>query len=88
MGNLHQLPPVNAMPVYVSSSNLGEPESYVADEPWKMFRLVEMAELKRQKGDTSFIDLFNQILVCHIDESSKMMIQSTFTDSDNINYPN
>ena len=31
VGNVHQLTPVNAMPVYTSSS-LGEPESYVTDE--------------------------------------------------------
>ena len=57
-----------------TSSNSSEPESYVADELWKMFRLVELTEVMRQKGDISFIDLFNQIRVGHIDESSEMML--------------
>ena len=83
---LYQLPPVNAMLVY-ASSNSSEAESYVADELWKMFRLVELPEVMRQKGDTSFIDLLNQIRVGHIDESSEMMIQSRFIDSEDSNYP-
>ena len=48
------------MPVY-ASSNSGEPESYLADALWKISRLVELTEVMRQKGDTSFIDLLNQI---------------------------
>ena len=86
VGDLYQLPPVNAMPVY-ASSNSGEPESYVADELWKMFRLVELAEIMHQKGDTSFIHLLNQIRVGHIDESSEMIIQSRFIDGEDSHYP-
>ena len=56
VGDLYQLPPVNAMPAY-ASSNSGEPESHVADELWEMFRLVELTEVMRQKGDTAFIYL-------------------------------
>ena len=69
------------MPVY-ASSNSGEPESNVADELWNMFRLVELTEVMRQKGDTSFIYLFNQIRVGNIDESSEMITQSRFIDSE------
>ena len=86
VGDLYQLSPVNAMAVY-ASSNSGEPESYVADELWKMFRLVELTEVMRQKGDTSFIDLLNQIRVGHIDENSEMIIQPRFIHSENSNYP-
>ena len=85
-GDLYQLPPVNTMPVY-ASSNSAEPKSYVEDELWKIFRLVELTEVMRQKGDTSFIDLVNQIRVGHIDESSEMMIQSRYIDSEDSNYP-
>ena len=60
VGDLYQLPPDNAMSVY-ASPNSGEPESYEACELWKMFRLIKLTDLKRQKGDTSFIDLLNQI---------------------------
>ena len=74
------------MPVY-ASSNSGEPESNVADELWNMFRLVELTEVMRQKGDTSFIYLFNQIRVGNIDESSEMITQSRFIDSEDSNYP-
>ena len=61
------------MSVYVSS-NSGEPESYVKDQLWEMFRLVELTEIMRQKGGVSFIDLLNQIWVGHIDDSSEVMI--------------
>ena len=54
------------MPVY-ASPNSGEPESYASDEVWKMFRLVEFTDIMDQKGDTSFIDFFNQF------ESLKLM---------------
>ena len=70
-----------------ASSNSDEPESYVADELWKMFRLVELTEVMHQKGDTSFIDLLNQIQVGHIDESSEMIVQSRFIDSEDSKYP-
>ena len=52
VGDLYQLlPPVNTMPLY-ASSNSGEPEIYVADELWKIFRLVELTEVMHQKRDT------------------------------------
>ena len=35
-----------------------------------------------QKGDTSLIDLLNEIRVGHIDESSEMTIQSRYIDSE------
>ena len=59
-GDLYQLPPVNAMPVY-ASLNSDELESYVGDVLWEMFSLVELTEVMRQKRGTSFIDLLNQI---------------------------
>ena len=86
VGDLYQLPPVNAMPVY-ASPNSCEPEINVADELWKMFRLVQLTEVMCQRGDTSFIYLLNQIRVGHIDESSEMIIQSRFKDSEDSNYP-
>ena len=49
MGDLNQLPPVNAMPVS-TLLNSGETESCVEDELWKMFRLVEFTGVMRQKG--------------------------------------
>ena len=61
------------MSVY-ASSNSGEPESYVKDQLWEMFRLVELTEIMRQKEGVSFIDLLNQIWVGHIDVSSEVMI--------------
>ena len=59
MGDLYQLPLVNAMPVY-ASSNSGEPENYVADELSKISEVVELTEAMRQEGDTSFIDLLTK----------------------------
>ena len=85
MGDLNQLPPVNAMPVS-TLLNSGEPGSCVEDELWKMFRLVEFTEVMRQKGYRSFIDLPNEIRVGHIDKSSEMMIKSRFIDTEDSNY--
>ena len=59
VGELNHLPPVNATPVYASSKS-GEPESYVADELWKMFRLIELTEVMRQKGVT----MIRQVTAC------------------------
>ena len=33
------------------ASNPGKPESYVANELWKMFRLVELTEAKKRKEE-------------------------------------
>ena len=59
VGDLYQLPLVNAMPVY-ALSNSGEPENYVADELSKISEVVELTEAMRQEGDTSFIDLLTK----------------------------
>ena len=52
-----------------------------------MFRLAELTEVMHQKGNTSFIYLLNEIPVGHIDESSEMIIQSRFINSEDSNYP-
>ena len=65
---------------------LGRCISHYSDEFSKMFRLVELTEVMRQKEDTSVIDLLNQIRVGHIDESSEVMIQSRFIDSEDSDY--
>ena len=69
---------------------MGGPKSYVADELCgrKTFRLKEATQIMCQRGNKSFIDLINQIWVCHIDESSEMMIQSGFIDSEDSDYQN
>ena len=66
VGDFHQLPPVRAIPAYVSSLDEDYPESYIANDLWRLFSFAELTEVMQQKGDKNFIDILNKVCVGNI----------------------
>ena len=58
-----QLPTIQARPIYSDYND--ERQNIV--HLWRMFKLAELTEVMRQKGDDTFIDLLNNVRT----ESSK-----------------
>ena len=51
-GDFYQLPPVRRRPTYANASSM---KGYINLDLWRNFKLVELTEIMRQKGDGSFI---------------------------------
>ena len=47
---------------------------------WREFKLVELTEIMRQRGDTNFIETLNKICIKNSDEKVDTALQSSFTD--------
>ena len=57
-GDLYQLPPFNQRPIYSEYK-----DSLLNISPlWSLFKIAELTEVMRQKGDTVFIDLLNKVI--------------------------
>ena len=74
--DFHQLPPVHPMPVYASSLDADQPESYIANDLWRMFIFPELTGVMRQRGDRHFIDLLNKVRVENVDSEVERTLKS------------
>ena len=50
--DLYQLPPVKGAPIYSSTDNIKE---YLSLELWNNFKVVDLTEVIRERGDLEFI---------------------------------
>ena len=82
VGDLYQLPPVNAKPVSAYTFDFTQTMDYLSAELWKLFKLVELTQAMRQT-DTDFIEMLNKIRKGLVDESSEKMLRSRFVDRSN-----
>ena len=57
------------------------------DHCWKYFKIAELTEVMRQKGDQIFIDLLNNIRVGNVTDNDVRILQSRFIEEDNPCYP-
>ena len=88
-GDLFQLPPKNPPAVYcqisdIHGSTLNDLSSL---ELWCNFKIAELTEVMRQRGDTTLIDLLNKIRIGYIDDSVESVLKEKFIDQNNPNYP-
>ena len=56
-------------------------------EFWCNFKIAELTEEVRQKGDTTLIDLLNKIRIGYIDDSVESFLKGRFIDQNDPNYP-
>ena len=82
-GDFYQLPPINARPVY---GEYKDPLLNIAPL-WRLFKMGELTEVMRQKGDTVFIDLLNAVRVGKITHDDETLLQSKFIMKNDPNYP-
>ena len=54
---------------------------------WRKFRLVEMTEIMRQRGDAKFIELLNNIRVGTINTSINDILKARFIQYPETPYP-
>ncbi|XP_078381380.1 ATP-dependent DNA helicase Pif1-like [Oculina patagonica] len=84
VGDLLQLPPIKQKPIFSSYAN----DTYNLAHPWYEFKMVELVQIMRQKGDQAFIELLNRLRVGKHTEADICTIQSRSIDlNDTNNYP-
>ena len=82
-GDLFQLPPVMGSSVYKEGKNLLAQMLRL----WQSFKLAELTEVMRQRGDTVFIDLLNNVRVGKLTESDISILNSRFINENEPHYP-
>ena len=83
-GDLYQLSPVKGAPIYSSTDNI---KGYLSLELWSNFKVVELTEVMRQRGDLEFISFLNKIRVGIVDYEEEKILLSRFIAKDNLAYP-
>ena len=86
IGDLYQLPPVNAKAVYAYTFDFTQTMGYLSTDIWRFFKLLEQTQVMHQT-DKYFIETLNKIRKRLVDESSEKMLRSRFVDRSNSNFP-
>ena len=82
-GDFYQLPPVLQRPVFGDYYD----EIFNIYHLWKVFKMCELTEVMRQKGDSRLIDLLNNIRVGKLSESDKELLKNRFVETDSELFP-
>ena len=83
-GDFYQLPPVQTRPIYAEYK---DPMLNISPLWSEYFKLAELTEVMRQKGDDIFIDILNKVRIAKLDENAKTFLQSKFIKEDDPRYP-
>ena len=88
-GDLFQLPPVNPPAVYCQISDIHglTLKDLSSLALWCNFKIVELTEVMRQRGDTTLTDLLNKIKIGYINDSVESVLKEMFIDQNDPNYP-
>ena len=81
-GDLFQLAPIYPYPVFSTEGPI-----IGAFKLWHLFKLAELEEIMRQRDDSAFIDLLNNVRVGDINSLDENMIKSRIITRDNPDYP-
>ena len=78
-GDLYQLPPVNPPAIYSRKNynNMSMKDLNVL-HLWELFRMVELTEVMRQRGNPIWINVLNKIRLGEIDENVESTLISKF----------
>ena len=83
VGDLYQLPPVLQKPIYADYYD----EIFNIHHLWRTFKSCELTEVMRQREDSLFIDLLNNVLIGELSESDINVLGSRVIDKADKNYP-
>ena len=72
VGDLCQLPPIRKRFIFDSYKN----EIYNLCHPWRLFKMIELIQIMRQKNDQAFIELLNRVRTATQTEDDMKIIQS------------
>ena len=82
-GDFYQLPPIKGGPIF----SLFPDALLNVDHCWRHFKIVELTEVMRQRGDQVFIDILNHIRVGIIDENDMAILKQRIINEDHPDYP-
>ena len=83
VGDLYQLPPVLQKPIYADYYD----EIFNIHHLWRTFKSCELTEVMRQREDSLFIDLLNNVRIGELSESDINVLGSRVIDKADKNYP-
>ena len=72
VGDLYQLPPIRKKNVFDYYKN----DAYNLCHPWKVFKMIELTEIMRQKNDQAFTELLNRVRTASQTDNDIKIIQS------------
>jgi len=75
VGDFFQLPPVLAKSVYENYYD----EMYNIYHLWRLFKMYELTEVMRQRGDVTLIDLLNNVRIGKLEEGDIEILKGRFT---------
>ena len=82
-GDFYQLPPIQQKPVY---AEFNDPMLNI-DHCWRYFKIAELTEVMRQRGDQTLIALLNNIRQGILTDEDRQILESRFIAPENPNYP-
>ena len=83
VGDLYQLPPVLKKPVFAQYYN----ELYNIYPLWRNFKMCELTEVMRQRGDATLIDILNNIRLGIVTEEDQDLLKSKIVSAADKCYP-
>ena len=83
VGDFYQLPPVQQRTVYAEYRDAWQNLVHLR----KLFKLAEMCEVMRQRGDSNLIDLLNKVRTASLEENDEIILRSRFLSQNDDSYP-
>ena len=83
-GDFYQLPPIQQRPVYAKFHDVMLNISHCC----RLFKIAELTEVMRQRGDQELITLLNNIRTGNITENDEKILKSKFIEKSDHNYCN
>ena len=83
VGDLYQLPPIRKRVIFDNYKN----DAFNLCYPWKVFKMIELIKIMRQKDDQPFVELLNRIRTATQTEDDIKIIQSRSISPCDPNYP-
>jgi len=84
VGDFFQLPPIGAKPVYAEYNNCWQNFAGL----WRLFKIAELTEVMRQRGDSRLIDLLNNVRLGKVTPEDVKLLKSRFIVKGDPSYPN
>ena len=83
VGDFYQLPPVQQRSVYAEYRDTWQNMVHL----WRLFKLAELHEVMRQRGDSDLIDLLNKVCTGTVEKHEENVLKSRFMLPSDSSYP-
>ena len=83
VGDLYQLPPIKAKPVFVPFKN----DCFNICHPWRVFQMIELDKIMREEGDNVFTDILNRLRVASLNGEDIKILSARKVEKLDLNYP-